>query len=356
MSMWQVFAPGKLVLCGEYAVLLPGGEGLVLAVSSGILGHWEEVADGEPLYSVETDLFPGSVLSLTYRPEGFHVEHSEAGKVLSFVLTALERVWSAAAQTGPPPGFRLRLKAEGALEVMTEAGPAKLGLGSSAAVVTATVKLALSGWKVPALPDEGLKLALEAHAHAQGGRGSGVDVAASFLGGLVHVKQTERGLEACRVAEPLPVPWLAVWTGQSAKTVPRVAQFQRWRTQAPVEAHAWMEASTGETQRVLRALKTRDVDEVMGALRAHRQLLRMMGDKTGLEQETSALERMGEVGALFGVGKQSGAGGGDCGIIVYRAVDQRSRLEEMLRAAELIPLDLTQQNGVQGALLPARRV
>lgn len=49
MSMWQVFAPGKLVLCGEYAVLLPGGEGLVLAVSSGILGRWEEVAGSASL-------------------------------------------------------------------------------------------------------------------------------------------------------------------------------------------------------------------------------------------------------------------------------------------------------------------
>lgn len=337
MSARQVFAPGKLVLCGEYAVLLPGGEGLVLAVSSGIVGSWQAAST----HRVQTELLPGETHSLDFVNGRFEVAQESARAALSFVVAALNHVAACRGGEGAPPGFLLQLHTVGALEVETASGPAKLGLGSSAAAVTATVKLALEGWNIPASQEDGLHLALRAHADAQGGRGSGVDVAASYLGGLVRVRKTEAGLEARRLADDLPLPWLAVWTGASAKTVPRVAQFQRWCQQAPVEAQAWLLASTHETHRVLSGLEHSDPAEVLEAFRAHRRLLRTLGHMTGLEQETPALERLGELGERFGAAKQSGAGGGDCGLVILSAVQRLPALRMALAEASLTALPLT---------------
>src|SRR5207244_938155 len=67
---------------------------------------------------------------------------------------------------------------------------AKIGLGTSAATTVAVVAAVLAAHGVaidrPTFRRQVFRLALVAHTRAQGGRGSGIDVAAAAHGGLIE--------------------------------------------------------------------------------------------------------------------------------------------------------------------------
>ena len=91
----------------------------------------------------------------------------------------------------------------------------KIGIGSSAAL---TVALAAAlGNTVDVLAP-----VFEAHAHLQGGAGSGVDVAAAVHGGLfVYEKATRR---VTPLAWPEGLHFRVIWTGISASTEAQIGR------------------------------------------------------------------------------------------------------------------------------------
>jgi phosphomevalonate kinase len=174
----RIFAPGKLVVLGEYAVL-DGAPAVVAAVDRGVVCA---VSDGD---SVET---PGD--------DRFAQAGLRAAKA--------------------PP--RRYLFSDAVPWTLKE----KPGFGGSAAAVVAACAAGLAARQADDAPL--LDLALEAHSLVQGS-GSGLDVRASVEGGLRRMHGDHSTL--------LPALALsAIYSGKSAQTGPRVSQYLGWEDRA----------------------------------------------------------------------------------------------------------------------------
>ena len=82
----------------------------------------------------------------------------------------------------------------------------KLGLGSSAAAAAVAVGATLlaGGHDPEAEPAVSFAMADRAHRDAQGGRGSGADVAAAVYGGIIAYRRSEHAPAGIRELSPLP--------------------------------------------------------------------------------------------------------------------------------------------------------
>ena len=158
----------------------------------------------------------------------------------------------------------------------------KPGFGGSAAATGAAVLAA-------GRPAED---AFAVHAAVQGG-GSGIDVFASVHGG---VRRFRDGAEV-----PCP-PMVAVWSGQSAATGPRVARYLAWPGR-----FAFVEAS--------RAVVGAFASDPMGSTREAYALLRAMAVAAGVAYDLPAFAAIAGLAAAHGgAAKPSGAGGGDIAV------------------------------------------
>jgi phosphomevalonate kinase len=311
-------APGKLILIGEYSVLV-GHPAVVMAVNRrahvnlrpAAGASWTAVAPG----------FEDTVAAFDLdRDHG--VRWVEPGSAAAERLVLFERVLGALATAGGVAPDDL-VPASIALDTReffqpTGAGPAKLGLGSSAALTVALVG-AIRRWAagVEASFAVDLGTLLELHRSVQGGRGSGIDLAASRFGGVLEYRLAGDDAEPSATALRLPADLglVAVWTGRPAST----ASFLTGLDDGMRDDGGSVAAALHE----LGAISAAGV----GRLRA--------GDTGGFLDEVvgfgEALDRLGAVAAIpilsdehlelrrlaheFGVRyKPSGAGGGDVGL------------------------------------------
>lgn len=245
--MTRYFAPGKLVILGEYAVL-DGAPAIVAAVDRGVAC---EVAEGDGLVTPGDDRFVRAALA------------------------------------GAPPAMRRFFDAH-----PVDLDGAKAGFGGSAA---ATVVACLSAGR-------SAHDAVAIHRAVQGG-GSGVDVFASIHGGV------RRFPDEVEVTCP---PLVAVWSGRSASTGPRVDRYLAWRGRA-----AFVAAS--------RELVARFPTKAIQAVGDAYVLLRAMAAQAGLDYDLPAFGRIAAIAKDFGgAAKPSGAGGGDVAVALFPDVDARA--------------------------------
>ena len=296
-------APGKAVLWGEYAVLT-GAPAVVLAVNRRAVCEltpsrvYRFIVGGFEAPEAEF----GSLPAKAPRAEpaallGWHVLRAFDGEAI------------------PPAIFRLDTSA-------FHSEGRKLGLGSSAALCVA-IEGACASWLEQA-PRFGR--ALDAHRAFQGGRGSGIDVAAAFFGGAL---QFQAG-KAQPLAADLP-ECRFIWTGGSTDTGERIDRFAAY----------------------LKGGDTRALDQ----LAARSECLCQAPGLDALHQYVEALRRLDQDAALgiYSEGHQNadalaksqklaykpcGAGGGDIGAVFAETPGQFADFESAARAAGLTVLDL----------------
>ena len=278
--MIEASAPGKLVLSGEYAVLA-GAPALVAAVDR----------------RVTCTLKPRTVGGWRFSSVGYEA------------VQTLARSEVYRAKPDSLPGIVRRLLDESAapehLEVRTDSTAcyldgAKLGLGSSAAVVAAlAAALAVVGGGAP-----GLAELYDIHAAFQGG-GSGLDVAAAVTGGVIRFQD--------RRVVPARLPPLAkafYFAGTSTKTADLIGRFDAWRGAGKpaaldrlIEAAVAVADCTSSTEPFLDALSEYcDVLERMDRLAR----IGVFGPAHAKARDLAERCRV--------VYKPCGAGGGDMGI------------------------------------------
>ncbi|MDN6259026.1 MAG: hypothetical protein L0J31_04565 [Corynebacterium sp.] len=86
---------------------------------------------------------------------------------------------------------------------------------------------------------------------------------------------------------------------------------------------------------LVEALGNDDADGIRAGIRRNRELLRELGEHTGTTIETPTLRRLIEIAeACGGAAKTSGAGGGDCGIVLIDSQSGTSDLDGLLAAWE----------------------
>ncbi|MGB0591704.1 MAG: hypothetical protein ACPGU1_18665 [Myxococcota bacterium] len=270
-------APGKLMLAGEYAVV--GGHGTALSTSLSLRAtvSYEEGGDGWRVSS--------SALNLLESP-----------------LEAVPVLRAAAASLGS------QLPASGHLIVESElgSGPNKPGFGSSAAVGVAGLAAlcAAAGTGRPTLAH-----AVAVHREAQGGRGSGYDVATALYGGVCAYS----GATTTPAAQSLE--WLeglhaaVLYTGRGASTTSHLARL----SMAGEAATPALERLGACGNTLLEAWERRDVLGVLAAASAAEVALDRLDAEFGLGIRHGGIaEARAAVEAAGAVARTSGAGGGDC--------------------------------------------
>ena len=285
-------APGKLVLCGEYAVLA-GHEAVVAAVDV------------------------RATATRTAGPLAF----DERSPLLAACIEELRA-------RGEEPEGRIVVDTAAFLD---PAGR-KLGLGSSAAAAAAFLGALLPNASVDVVHD----ITQAAHRRFQGGKGSGIDVAASCLGGIVRFLRAPGGPRA-RAAPPIPedLSVVVAWSGSSQDTrhfIGRVQAAPHWREAVgPLGAAAAL---------FLDACGRQAADDVLRAVEAARRGMAELGELAGIDIVSAPHRRIAALAAQHGgAAKPSGAGGGDVAICLVPR-KQQAALEEDLRAEQLPPIPL----------------
>lgn len=323
--MIKIKVPGKLLLAGEYAVLVPGSLALGLAVKRYV--HLALTISDK--YTIQSDLLPEPWSVLHKRD----LDPTRCPVELGFAVSALAFGLAYLAELGHDlPCLHLRLESE------LNDHSIKLGLGSSGAVCVAVIA-ALLVWigEDISLPEQRLriyKLAVLAHRAVQG-NGSGVDIATSILGSVTAYTAPDfqilsrPGCALQALVEKLDWPMLGLekvastqqnafaigWTGSPAYSGDWVRYFMDWRAQEPVSAAQFLFDSNANTLALREALICGDLSQQIQGLARARRILDVFNQDFPLEPETPELAALADTAqSLGGAGKFSGAGGGDCGI------------------------------------------
>lgn len=289
-------APGKVVVSGAYSVLW-GAPAIVMAVERDAIAYAER-----PPTHVGKEV--ATAITLGAIPHGCFVDVS--------ALFAEEA------------GGKLR----------------KLGLGSSAAILVATLA-AFSEGELDAVVRAALFVkALRAHRVAQGG-GSGIDVAASVFGGASICRMVPESLEVTPhpLASDLHVTVFASAT--ATETSGMLRAVRRFEAEAPARFDRMIRAAKEGAESAASAL---DPAALMAALVVQDRALRELAEAANIPIFPESFLRAADLAREHGVHfAPSGAGGGDVGIAV-----SDKPIPAELRGA-LAPLGLTALDAKVGA-------
>ena len=361
-------APGKLYIAGEYAVVEPGHQAVLVAVDRFITVRITQAEDGgsaDPAGHISSTLYEAQSLTWYRRPEDGVVMVDK--QFNDYVVSAIRMVEQMVREAGGPLRyFDLDVSSE-----LDDGCGRKLGLGSSSAVTVATVR-AVARFYGLVLDDMAVyKLALLATDAVQP-IGSGGDIAASSFTGWVAYTSPDRawlhqvsgapgtgnspggsaGLsELVRMDWPLlsirrlPAPGLRLsvgWTGSPASTPRLVADVQAHTRGAQDAAYtAFLRESEACLSALTLALREDDGGEIGLRIQEGRRLLLGLTRTSGIVIETPPLRRLVEIAQEHGaIAKSSGAGGGDCGIALCPPGTDMAAMHAAWESAGIQPLDL----------------
>ncbi|WP_019602223.1 mevalonate kinase [Teredinibacter turnerae] len=299
-------APGKVILCGEYAVL-QGAPALVAGVDRRINLQLKPQASSKAEITV---LCPGFL-------DGACQLHWQATELVSTepALVLLIKLCNALLAEIPSALDLLRSHSW-ALEIDSRAlfdKQHKLGLGSSGALATALAGAlwTLSG-DVPSR-EQAWPIIHRAHSAAQGKQGSGADVAASLCGGT-HVfsnQQLHCTLEPLRLPQGTHLAF--IWTGTSASTPKYLHSLSQWRERHPTSFAQHMGLLEEQSRTSAMA---RTANELVANFRQFTKVLHEFDRDSQLGIFANGHEQLYLSGRKYRhlTYKPCGAGGGDLGL------------------------------------------
>ncbi|MDH3200280.1 MAG: hypothetical protein OEM15_05240 [Myxococcales bacterium] len=306
MSASGATAPGKALLCGEYAVL-EGARAVVAAVDRRVKASW----------TAEPNALP---------PE-----------VEATLGLARERL-------GPLP----RSMVLDVSDLQTEG--VKLGLGSSAAAAVAAAGAAFDhhGHDLAddAVLDQVFDCAFLGHASVAP-KGSGVDVAAATFGGFLGFARDESGISHARLERPTGLVLRLVWTGQPARTSDLLDHVDRFQQGDPHGYRTSMGHLATVAEQFVQAFEAGSAQAVVEEAAAYADAMEALGNAAGAPIVEERLHRAQKLAKRFsGSAKPCGAGGGDVAVAFF--VDQGSadRFERACRNSGLHPIEVSW--GTQG--------
>ncbi|WP_291291267.1 phosphomevalonate kinase [Enterococcus sp.] len=350
--MIEISVPGKLFIAGEYAVVEPGHPAIIVAVDQFINVTIEGARRNGSIQSAQYSDLP---IRWTRRNGELVLDHRE--NPFHYILAAIRLTEKYAQEKGTLLSFYdLKVTSE-----LDNSNGRKYGLGSSGAVTVATVKALNLYYDLKMDRLTQFKIAALAHLAVQG-NGSCGDIAASCYGGWlafstfdhewVLQKQQEWTLTQLLTSNwpelsirPLTVPkslrLLIGWTGSPASTSDLVDQVYQSK-EAKEKGYAQFLADSKDcVNRLIDGFINEDSRTIKKMITENRKLLLELSSLTGVTIETPALKKLCDLAETYrGAAKSSGAGGGDCGIVI---VDQKTGILPLMSAwekANIIPLPL----------------
>lgn len=213
------------------------------------------------------------------------------------------------------------------LRAATASGTRKLGLGSSAAILVASLAASLD--RREDIADVIFEKARAAHAKAQGG-GSGIDVAASTFGGVLRCERTSSELSVTQ--HPLPVGFVVTIfaSSTSISTAAFVARVNAFADRDPI-LHARLIADAADGARA--AVEAADVPELVRAIDRQTDALAQLGAAARVPIVPSEIAALRPAAAAERAAfSPSGAGGGDVAIFAGRATPSSMFVAKAARA------------------------
>jgi len=197
----------------------------------------------------------------------------------------------------------------------------KLGVGSSAAAAVAAAGALFAHAGLPVDQHRGLLYAVAEAGHraAQGGVGSGADVAVAVHGGCLQFERSPQGAPRWqRVWAPSALHTVLFWTGAVARTGDLVRAVQAFAGQRPVKHAGLVERLRRVGERFARAFRGNDAQGVVAAAADYLDPLAALGDAAEIPIVTPAVRQAAQLASeLGGAAKPSGAGGGDVAIAFF---------------------------------------
>ena len=343
-------APGKLFIAGEYAVVEPGHGAIVAAVSRYLTVTIEEATIVGTLTSTQN---PDVVVEWTREGELFRSKGDHPYKLVEeAILVAEQYVLESGKVTNSLYSISITSELDDAKRGI------KYGLGSSGAVVVATIQAVLDFYKTPRTSLLVYKLSVLTNLRLSQ-RGSFGDIAASSFRGMVYYTSPERNslleqLQSQSIKAICDADWknltimnlpeipnftlLVGWTGQVAITDSLIQATEKKRK---VETDSvfykeFLAKSHAIAQALQNAWNQQDIPAIQEGLRANRALLNEFAQVMQLEIETPALQTLCNIAEQIGAcAKTSGAGGGDCGICFTQNETQRQQIETQWAKAQI---------------------
>ena len=349
-------APGKLFIAGEYAVVEPGHGAIVAAVSRFLTVTIDEATSVGTLTSTQN---PDVIVEWTREGELFHAKTDHPYRLVEEAILIAEQY---VRECGTPTNTLYSLSITSELDDAKRG--IKYGLGSSGAVVVATIQAILDFYKTPHTPLLVYKLSVLTNLRLSQ-RGSFGDIAASSFGGMVYYTSPDRSalleqLQSQTIKEICDSDWkdltierrpetpdftlLVGWTGQVAITDSLIKATEKKRKIETDSAFykEFLVKSHAIVQSLQNAWNKQDIPALQEGIRANRALLNEFAQVMQLEIETPALQTLCNLAEQNGAcAKTSGAGGGDCGICFTQNDTQRQQIETQWAKAQIQVLPLT---------------
>ena len=343
-------APGKLFIAGEYAVVEPGHGAIVAAVSRYLTVTIDEATSIGTLTSTQN---PDVVVEWTRKGELFCAKGEHPYRLVEeAILVAEQYVRECGILTNALYSLSITSELDDAKRGI------KYGLGSSGAVVVATIQAVLDFYETPRTPLLIYKLSVLTNLRLSQ-RGSFGDIAASSFGGMVYYTSPDRSdllvkLQRQTIKEICDNDWkdllierlpeipdftlLVGWTGQVAITDSLIQATDKKRKVATDSAFykEFLVKSHAIVQGLQSAWNKQDIPALQEGIRSNRALLNEFAQVMQLEIETPALQTLCNLAEQNGAcAKTSGAGGGDCGICFTQNETERQQIETQWAKAQI---------------------
>lgn len=330
-------SPGKLYIAGEYAVVEKGYPAIIVGVDGFIKVSLEQAKDRGSI-----EAYDNTPISFKRKDEKLILDYRD--NRLFYLINSINIVETLVKEMGKELKF-YNLKVESELENLEGR---KYGLGSSGAVTVSTIKVLCKFYGIETTKEKLFKLASLVHLKVNS-NGSCGDIAASVYGGWISFKTFDRDwvleqrenftikelldkkwpfLEIERLIAPEDLNLLIGWTGRPSSTTILVDEVNKSRKDNSESYKSFLDKSKTCVENIIKAFEKSDSLEIQKGIMINRNLLVNMGEELGIQIETPVLARLCDIAFKFkGAAKSSGAGGGDCGIAIFK---DKSDLENLI--------------------------
>ncbi len=339
--MISLRVPGKLYIIGEYSVLKPGNEAILVAVDKFINVTISAATDYE--FSSELGRFKWMLSEKLPVFMYDSLTHAKAAVYVAHMYLNYKHMM--------PSIYHIHLDSE-----LSSPENQKYGLGSSGAVIIAVIKgiLAFHGVNIEKL--DLFKLSVLAQIEISDVT-SGGELAASIYGGWVHYQRYDliwvmnrkgKFEEVMELNWPLlniskldqPTFELAVcYSGLSQSSKDYTDKLQQ------LSSNPWYATFLNKTHLIVtqfkEALIRSDYYTVKYMIELYRETLLELETYVGIIIESGPFKEMMKIAEDLGfAAKTSGAGYGDCGFSIVRTKADRIKLQDEWAKVDLTPLEL----------------
>lgn len=345
-------APGKLYIAGEYAVLEQNCPAILVAVNQFVRVSIAP-AIGQ-MGTIHSKQYSQSSVHWTRRGTKMVIDNRD--NPFEYILAAIkftERYLLE--QNVKLTVYDLRVNSD-----LDSSDGKKYGLGSSAAVTVATVKAILHYYGIKLDNDLIYKLSAIAHYSVQG-NGSAGDIAASVYGGWIAYQTFDKpwlakqlnnyslsqtinkawpGLKVQLLTPPKDLKLLIGWSQKPASTSRLVDETNAQKINIEKQYQQFLNKSRQCVLEMIKGFSENDIQLIQNQIRVNRKLLQHFAKLNNIAIEIPRLTQLINIAESFGAaGKTSGAGNGDCGIVIADNTTDLSALKNEWSHAKIMPLD-----------------